>query len=383
MIVLCYHYSIHNITSLLKIEAILVHIYHTTKNISSSAKFFTCFVLFTVFTFGTAFLGCSYGQDSQVQSAQIDAAISENLRHFWDESGENILAKYKDKLFVPAMNTLPANMLNEKLQECKAIILSANYVEGTIISQCLLEKNQTDKLDRITEDKITYQFSKINGIPIVHIWPRGTSSFTVHGSFLTLKAVLQRFSPKYVFAVGVAFGADPNTQKLGDVLISERLVFYDSFSKLTNGKLQLSPDEDHLVGENILAGCQFLKKKQPPAAAQLSPSQWFLGTMLTGGMVLSDPDEKTRLLQAAKSIGHDVIGGEMEGIGIYFACNTVNPAVPFVIIKGICDWAVNKNGWDFVSANKDEQDEIKDCVQAFACENAFKTLDYIFSHISF
>ena len=240
------------------------------------------------------------------------------------------MAKYKDKLFVPAMNTLPASMLNEKLQECKALILTANYVEGTIISHCLLKENETDTMDRITEDKLTYQFAKINGIPIVHIWPRGTSSFTIHDSFATLRAALQRFSPKYVFSVGVAFGADSNTQKLGDVLISERLVFYDSFSKLTDGKLQLSPDEVHLVGENILAGCQFLRRKQPPVAANLLPSQWYLGTMLTGGMVLSDASEKTKLLQAAKGMGHDVIGGEMEGIGIYFACNSMTPSVPFV-----------------------------------------------------
>ena len=326
----------------------------------------------------------SYASESpDRQPNTVEQKVSDNLEHFWEEHGEKLLADYRSRLFVPTMETLPAGALNKKLSECKAVILTANYVEGTIVSQCLLEASGTEKLQRITADGLAYQFGTIHGIPFVHVWPRGTSSFTVHGSYLTLKAVLQRFSPEYVFAVGVAFGAEPNKQNLGDVLISERLVFYDSFNKLTDGELKLSPDEVHRVGDNIIAGCQFLRKKQPPAESRLSPANWYLGTMLTGGTVLSDADEKAKLTQAVQNMGYEIIGGEMEGIGIYFACSSVTPSVPFVIIKGICDWAVNKNGWNFASEDKDEQDEIKDCVQAFACENAFKTLAYIVSQISF
>ena len=63
------------------------------------------------------------------------------------------------------------------------------------------------------------------------------------------------------------------------------------------------------------------------------------------------------------------------------ACNGVNSEIPFVIVKGICDWGVNKNGWSFARDDKDGQDGIKDCVQAYACENAFIALVYMLSQL--
>ena len=321
-------------------------------------------------------------ENQLLEQEKISEEISNNLKRFWKNYGNHIISKYECKLTVPAGNPLRKIELHEKLCQCKILLLTANYIEGTIITQCLMECSGCRVLDRITEDKHIYQFATINDIPVVHIWPQETSSFTVHGSFLALKAALSRFTPKYVFSVGVAFGSDTNSQKLGDVLVSERLVFYDSFNKITNGKLILSPDEVQLVGEEILAGCQFLKNSRPPVQVNISPSRWHLGTMLTGGSVLSDPFEKNRLIQASKNMGYDIIGGEMEGSGVYFACNSGTSKIPFLIVKGICDWAVNKNGWTFVSLKKEERDKIKDCVQAYATENAFKTFYYIISQIS-
>ena len=52
-----------------------------------------------------------------------------------------------------------------------------------------------------------------------------------------------------------------------------------------------------------------------------------------------------------------------------------------MIIKGICDWGANKNGWDFVSTDKREKSLIKDCVQALCCENAFRTFEFIVSQV--
>lgn len=137
----------------------------------------------------------------------------------------------------------------------------------------------------------------------------------------------------------------------------------------------MSPDEVQMVGEDILAGCPFLKRKNQPKSVNIGDFSWHLGNLLSGGTVLSDQNEKQRLISAAKELGYDIIGGEMEGSGVYFACNGVEHNIPFVVIKGICDWAVNKNGWSFV--DKYDNDTIKDCIQAMASENAYKTVEYI------
>lgn len=321
-------------------------------------------------------------EEELLQQEQLREAVSNNLRDFWDVQGDEIVQKYSKIINAPTGKALAASLLDEKLSHCKVLLLTANSVEGAIITRCLMETSNCTKLDRITEDNHTYQFGTIHDIPVVHIWPQGTSSFTVHGSFRALRAAFKRFTPQCVFSLGVAFGGNTSTQKLGDVLVSERLVFYDSFNKITDGNLLLSPDEVQLVGENILAGCQFLKFDNPPDSSNLSNICWHLGTMLSGGTVLSDPFEKARLFQAASKLGYDIVGGEMEGSGVYFACNNTADPIPFLVVKGICDWAINKNGWSFVSPEKKKQDRIKDCIQAFATENAFKVVSYMLTQIS-
>ena len=321
-------------------------------------------------------------EEQVLHQEQLQEAVFKNLKDFWDAHGDDILQKYSGKLSAPSGKALSVNYLEEKLSQCKVLLLTANPVEGAIISRCLMKSSNNTKLDRITMDNHTYQFATIHDIPVVHIWPQGTSSFTVHGSFKALRAAFKRFTPKCVFSIGVAFGGDTSMQKLGDVLVSERLVFYDSFNKVTDGNLSLSPDEVQLVGESILAGCQFLKFDTPPENSNLSNISWHLGTMLSGGTVLSDSFEKSRLFEAAKKLGYEIIGGEMEGSGVYFACNSTPDQIPFLVVKGICDWAINKNGWSFVSSEKKQQDRIKDCIQAYATENAFQVVSYILTQIS-
>lgn len=105
--------------------------------------------------------------------------------------------------------------------------------------------------------------------------------------------------------------------------------------------------------------------------------------MLTGGTVLSDAEEKKKLLEAAANIGYDIIGGEMEASGIYYACQKIkNRHIPFLIIKGICDWGAEKNGWKTAIESPLDGETIKNCVQAYACTNAYKAMSFILSQLN-
>lgn len=333
----------------------------------------------------------SMNESMLLQELAIQTTVNENLYDFWEKKGLRILDAYSSKLTVPeGANT--TEDLDSKLTKCKVLILTANYVEGVTVTNCLMLWNGGGPLERVLEDDHIYQFATVFGINIVHIWPRGTASFTTHGSFNALTAALRRFTPTFVFAVGVAFGANPDEQKLGDVLVSSHLVFYDSFNKLTDGNLTLSPDEVQEVGSSILNGCRFLDDEEADGPTRymlngkpLGEFGWFKGALLTGGTVLSDAHEKRLLMEASKAMGREIIGGEMEGSGVYFACNGADKSIPFVIVKGICDWGVNKNGWLFVAEKQADnkrtqkaiQKRIKDCVQAYACENALITTMYM------
>lgn len=300
--------------------------------------------------------------------------VNDDLRKYWEVRGKKDLEDfYNRKPYDTNIVVIKESELENALRECCVVIMSANQIEGETVTRCLIEKNGGN-LERCIADRSWYQLANVDGVQLVHLWPRDTSSFTARGSFNSLKTLLARYpkgqQPKYVFAVGIAFGAYADDQNLGDVIISQKLLFYDAFNKRTDGNLTLNPDEVYTTGEEVESIIRNIKDKtQKPCNFN-----WRIGTLLTGGTVLSDSNEKLLLMDGAASCGRKTIGGEMEGIGIYFACQTPEKPIPFLVIKGICDWGVNKNGWKFAENEGIEADDIKDSVQAMGTRNAFNTM---------
>ena len=303
-------------------------------------------------------------------------AVRNNIKNFWDKQGAQIKQQFEKMLDVPERNNMKPSAFDARLQECKVLLMSANSVEGRIVTWRLMRENGGDKLDTFVIGGHLYQFAKIDSIPVVHIWPNDMSSFTMYGSFSAVDTALDRFQPKYIFAVGVAFGIDPGKQALGDVLVAKHLVFYDAFNKVTDGTIKLRSDDTYKIHPNLSAQLHPLDQKAPPK--NVGSFRWFFGSILTGGTVLSDAYEKRMLVDAAEKIGQTIIGGEMEASGIHFACQrTKRRTIPFTIFKGICDWGAEKNGWDTANIGGIDRDTVKDCVQAFACNNAYDAMRYI------
>jgi len=300
-------------------------------------------------------------------------SVLQNLKVFWDKRGKEIIADYKPLLGKPTNNYISRNEFETRIKECKILIISANSVEGAVVTHRLMKSSGHSKLDAWLYDGFLFQFATIDKTPVLHIWPLDTSSFTQFGSFSAVDKALDEFTPQYVFSVGVAFGVDPKEQLLGDVLISKELVFYDSFNKVTDGRITLNTHETYRIDEKLAAQLHILDFPHQPETPGVF--KWYYDSLLTGGTVLSDANERNRLVEAAASIGYKIKGGEMEASGIYYACKKIkNRNIPFLIIKGICDWGAEKNGWQKVinDSNYDSK-TIKDCVQAFACNNAYDT----------
>lgn len=303
-------------------------------------------------------------------------AVRENIKNFWDTHGVQIRQQFDKMLHVPGHNNMNSDSFIERIQKCQVLLLSANSVEGRVVTWRLMQENDGYELDTFVSGGHLYQFARIGSIPVVHIWPSDMSSFTMYGSFSAVDAALNCFQPKYIFAVGVAFGIDPAKQALGDVLVAKHLVFYDAFNKVTDGTIKLRPDDTYRIDANLNAQLHSLDREYPPES--VGTFKWYYGSMLTGGTVLSDAVEKRQLVEASERIGQTIIGGEMEASGIHFACQrTKNRSVPFTIFKGICDWGAEKNGWDTANIGELDRDTVKDYVQAFACNNAYNAMRHI------
>lgn len=317
--------------------------------------------------------------DRILKQIEYKEATLNNLEFFWNDNGKQFLEKYTDMLKEHRTSYISQKDFKKKIKECRVLIISANSVEGAVVTHRLMD---ISNIDACIIDGCLFQHATIDNEQIIHIWPRETSSFTQFGSFNAVNTALNNFSPKYIISVGVAFGVNPDKQRLGDVLVSKELVFYDNFNKVTDGVIKLDSHETYRIDKNLEAQLRMLNLSEYNKKTSYNI---YFGSMLTGGTVLSDAFERNQLIEAAENIGQNIIGGEMEGSGIYYACQKIKDRhIPFLIVKGICDWGAEKNGWQkVIKNNQNDSNRIKDCVQAFACNNAFDTMCDILSNLDF
>ena len=136
-----------------------------------------------------------------------------------------------------------------------------------------------------------------------------------------------------IAAVGVAAGFPENKVKLGDVLISERI---------HNCAIHKQQDGTCIPRGNVVPGSKFmldrLRKhldwKYACTKDKKCNASVIFGLILSKPVLLNDKKERNKLL---RDFGIEAKGFEMEGFGI------MESSLDFIIIKGVCDFAGDKN----------------------------------------
>ena len=200
----------------------------------------------------------------------------------------------------------------------------------------------------------------------IHVEEQGSTS---PASVLLVSQLVNVLSPVAVVMVGIAFGADRERQKIGDVLVSDKILPYDS-QKILEYKTEYKevPKE---VGFQLLNAFREYKEwiYYLPDSKQ---SAVYTGSILTGSRLINSYEYRTQLLNDFADF--KPIGGEMEAQGIYSMCKTYGIA-EWIIVKGICDWGYKKN-----IPNKDEDQRIAAnaavdyCFHVFSRKGVFESL---------
>lgn len=144
----------------------------------------------------------------------------------------------------------------------------------------------------------------------------------------TVTKALAALQPGAVVMVGIAFGINQSRQAIGDILVAEGLRLYE---------LQRVGTDDGRV--NII-----LRGSRPDASPWLldgfknADLHWQgarvrFGLVLTGEKLVDNLDFREQL----RTFEPEAIGGEMEGAGLYTACQDAK--VDWILAKAICDWA--------------------------------------------
>jgi nucleoside phosphorylase len=160
-------------------------------------------------------------------------------------------------------------------------------------------------------------------------------------SLMTVQKGIFALSPSAVIMTGIAFGINAEKQSIGDVLVSQQLLLYELQRVSTEqGKLQLIPrgDQPHAspwLFDRFRSADLYWDETKPKVR---------FGLILSGEKLVDNIDFREQLCEFAP----EAIGGEMEGAGLYVACQDAK--VDWILVKSICDWADGKK-----SQYKDEQ----------------------------
>lgn len=173
--------------------------------------------------------------------------------------------------------------------------------------------------------------------------------------------LINELLPEAVLMVGIAFGVNEQKQKIGDVLVSDKILPYDS-QKILENKTEYKeiPKE---VGFQLLNAFRDYREwvYYLPNNAR---SEVYIGSILTGSRLVNSYEYREQLLH--DFINYRPIGGEMEAQGIYSMCKE-HGITEWIIVKGICDWGYKKHTPD------------KDANQKIAAHAAMDYCFHIFS----
>lgn len=201
-------------------------------------------------------------------------------------------------------------------------------------------------------DRIYRDLGEINGARVfLALSEMGTSG--LGASLQTVQRGIEALRPDAVVMVGIAFGINEQKQAIGDILVALQLMMYEVQRA---GATAVIPR-----GDRPRASARLINHVRS-ANLDWRGAQVRMGLLLTGEKLVDNIDYRTQLLQFEA----EAIGGEMEGGGLYAACQDAH--VDWILIKAICDWA---------DGNKSQD---KTARQRLAAKNAAQFLVHSLKH---
>jgi len=155
-------------------------------------------------------------------------------------------------------------------------------------------------------------------------------------SLQTVQKGIDALSPDAVIMVGIAFGVDQTKQAIGDVLVSESLRCYELQKAAT-----ATGGENEFIqrGDRPHASSRLLNRFKS-ARLRWDAATVRCGVVLSGEKLVDHIDFREQL----RRFEPEAIGGEMEGAGLYVACQSKK--VDWILVKAICDWADGRKDHD-------------------------------------
>jgi radical SAM protein with 4Fe4S-binding SPASM domain len=209
------------------------------------------------------------------------------------------------------------------------LIVTVTKVESKAVMHVFKEFTGKDPIPMQVGDRIYHDLGKINN-QVVFMALSEMGSSGLGGSQETVRKGIEALKPNSVIMIGIAFGINEHKQAIGDILVSQQLWLYD---------LQRVGKEIIPRGDKPHASTRLINLFQS-ADLYWDEAKVRFGLILTGAKLVDNMDYRDQL----KQFEPEAIGGEMEGAGLYVACQ--DSKVDWILVKAICDWADGNKGQD-------------------------------------
>lgn len=224
-------------------------------------------------------------------------------------------------------------------EECKSIkseidvvLITATSTELKAVANYLKPLPEKQKILLVYSGAETYYIGQFGAWKAVVTKCRMGS--IGEGSVILATEQAQRlWNPRAIIMVGIAFGKDPEKQRIADVLVASQIISYEQ-QRVGEEKIvsrgTIPPSNTTLM--NRFENIQNWEFTCPDG----SKSKIHIGPILSGEKLVDDPIFKAKLFEQFPQ----AIGGEMEGAGLCAASGRVGTA--WILVKSICDWGDGK-----------------------------------------
>ena len=189
-----------------------------------------------------------------------------------------------------------------------------------------------EEIIKVFHGSNTFYIGRIGSYITAVVKTNTMGAISTGGSLQTIQESLDSIKPKAVIMVGLALGANERKQKIGDILVSHSLTFYEQ-ARLNEGggftPRGIKPESNRTLFNRFSQDITFNYSFN----SQDKEVSIITGSILSGEKLIDDSEFKKNLFE----IFPDAIGGEMEMQGVYVACHEKN--IPWIMVKSICDWA--------------------------------------------
>jgi nucleoside phosphorylase/tetratricopeptide (TPR) repeat protein/AAA+ ATPase superfamily predicted ATPase len=246
--------------------------------------------------------------------------------------------------------------------QADVLIVTVTKVESQAVLEVFKKATGHDAKRVSLENKIYRDLGTINGVCVSMVRSE-MGAGGLGAALLTVQKGITALSPAAVIMVGIAFGVDHKKQTIGDILVSERLRLYDlqrvGTDKRGKSRIILRGDRPH-ASSGLLDRFRSADEGWSDQKGKVR-----FGPILSGEKLVDNIDFR----QQIHEFEPEAIGGEMEGAGLYTACQ--EGKADWILVKAICDWA---------DGHKDKK---KTEYQQLAAQNAASFVLHALQHAPF